>query len=369
MKRTPLYEFHKKAHAKMVEFSGWEMPLSYVGVLEEHRAVRNAVGLFDISHMGRVWVEGEDSLPFLQRVATNDVGRLTAGRAHYSLLLKEDGGILDDIFVYCMEGTRYLLCVNASNTEKNVAWLKRQTEGFQVSVSDRTAETGLIALQGPRAEAVLKRVAPVDLSSMKLHSFVEGEVAGTTVLLARTGYTGEPGYELFLEAPDVAGLWEALFEAGRPEGIQPVGLGARDTLRLEMGYCLYGHEIDEGTTPLEAGLQWVTPLEKGDFIGREALVEKQSNGIQRKLVGFELIQRGIPRQGYLLFSEGREVGVVTSGNHSPSLGKGIGMGYVSSSFAEVGGEILVDIRGKAIPAEIVKRPFYRRKGKTSKKEG
>ena len=366
MKQTPLFQFHKKAKAKIVGFSRWEMPLSYAGVLEEHRAVRQSVGLFDISHMGRIWVEGEGVVPFLQKVTTNDVERLSKGQAHYSLVLNERGGILDDIFVYHQEENQFLICVNASNTEKIVGWFKEQVQNFSASIKDRTLETGLIALQGPQAEAVLKKVSSDSLCSQKLHSFQVGEVGGVQALVARTGYTGEPGVELFLENADVQKAWDALLSAGKDEGIQPIGLAARDTLRLEMGYCLYGHEIDEETNPLEAGLGWVTKLEKDDFIGRDVLLEKKMKGLHRKLVGFQLVQRGVPRQGCPLHSEGKEVGVVTSGNHSPTLGKGIGMGYVSASFAEPGEEILVEIRGKAVPAEIVEMPFYRKKGKTKK---
>ncbi|HEX9758224.1 MAG TPA: glycine cleavage system aminomethyltransferase GcvT [Nitrospiria bacterium] len=367
MRQTPLFQFHKKAKAKIVGFSGWEMPLSYTGVLEEHRTVRQAVGLFDISHMGRIWVEGEGAVPFLQKLTSNDVERLSKGRAQYSLVLNERGGIMDDIFVYRKEDNQFLICVNASNTEKIAGWFKEQVQNFPASVNDRTLETGQIALQGPRAEAVLKKVSSYSLASQKLHSFQVDKVAGVQALVARTGYTGEPGVELFLEKADVQKVWDALVSAGKEEGIQPIGLGARDTLRLEMGYCLYGHEIDEETNPLDAGLGWVTKLEKPDFMGRDVLLEKKITGLQRKLVGFQLVQKGVPRQGCPFYSEGKEVGVVTSGNYSPTLGKGIGMGYVSTSFAEPGEELLVEIRGKAVPAEIVDMPFYRKKGKGTKK--
>ncbi len=337
------------------------MPLSYRGVLEEHRAVRQAVGLFDISHMGRIWVAGKEALNFLEKVTSNDVARLSEGNAHYSLVLNEQGGILDDIFVYHQEENRFLICVNACNTEKIVGWFKEQAKPFSATINDRTLETGLLALQGPHALAVLKKVSGGSLASQKLHAFRIGEVAGVEVLVARTGYTGEPGVEIFLEGGDVQKVWEALLAAGEDEGIQPIGLGARDTLRLEMGYCLYGHEIDEGINPLEAGLGWVSKLEKPDFIGRDALLEKKKKGLQKTLVGFQLLQRGVPRQDCILFSEGKEIGVVTSGNHSPTLGKGIGMGFVSPSFCELGEEILVEIRGKGTVAEIVKTPFYRKK--------
>lgn len=362
MNRTPLYEEHKKLGAKIVPFAGWEMPLSYTGVLEEHRATRSAVGLFDVSHMGRIDVTGPAAVALLDRVATSPVKKLAVGGMQYALACNEQGGILDDIMIYRFGEQRYFVCANASNAGKIFEWLVKQAADFSgLQVTDRSPALAQIAVQGPRSRDLMRPLTEAALDQLKLRHCVEAKVAGVPMLLSRSGYTGELGYELYLPAGRAREVWETLLHKGSAYGLKPCGLGCRDTLRLEMGYPLYGNDMDETITPIEASLEFAVDLEKTDFIGREAMVRQKENGIARKLIGFELSQRGVPRHGQTILSGGKEVGIVASGNHAPSLNKGIGMGYVRTAFAKTGGEIQIDIRGNAVPAVIVDRPFYKKK--------
>lgn len=362
LKRTPLYDTHLKLGARIVEFGGWEMPVQYTSILEEHRAVRQRAGLFDICHMGEIEVRGEEALPFLRRVLTNDPALLSLGQAQYSLLCNREGGVLDDLIVYRTGEKRYLLVVNAANSDKDYRWLKdHRQEGMTVeNLSDRT---GLLALQGPRAEAILQKLTEIALPTLAYYHCAEGRVAGLEALVARTGYTGEDGFEIVVSSEHAVELWEALMEAGREEGLSPVGLGARDTLRLEAAMPLYGHELDETTNPLEAGLGRFVNWDKGDFIGREALLRVKEEGVRRKLIGFEMVGRGIPRSDYQIAHQGQVVGRVTSGSYAPTLEAAIGMGYVPPKLARPGTEIEVLIRGRPVRAEVVRRPFYRRPGR------
>jgi len=362
MKRTPLYEEHKKLGAKIVPFAGWEMPLSYSGVLEEHRATRSGVGLFDVSHMGRIDVTGPAAVELLDRVATSPVRKLAVGAMQYALACNEQGGILDDIMIYRFGEQRYFVCANASNAEKIFQWLAKQAASFSdVKVTDRSAALAQVAVQGPRSRDLMKPLTEAALDPLKLRHCVETKVAGVPMLLSRSGYTGELGYELYLPAERAGHLWETLISKGSAQGLRPCGLGCRDTLRLEMGYPLYGNDMDETTTPIDASLDFAVDIEKGEFIGRDVMARQKENGTSRKLIGFELSERGVPRHGHTILFDGNGIGVVTSGNHSPSMNKGIGMGYVRTAFAKTGVAISIDIRGNAVPGEIVERPFYRKK--------
>jgi aminomethyltransferase len=346
----------------MVPFAGWEMPLSYTGVVEEHLTVRRAVGLFDVSHMGRIEVAGPGAADLLQRVATSDVKKLAPGRMQYALALNEQGGILDDLMIYRFGGQQYDVCANASNAAKILGWLEKQAAGIPGgAVSDRTRETAQIAVQGPRSLDLMKSLSKTDLGRLMPRHSVEAVVAGVTMRVSRSGYTGEPGYELYLPADRAEEVWAALLEKGRPFDVKPCGLGCRDTLRLEMGYPLYGNDMDETITPLEAALEFGVDFENSAFIGRKPLLAQKEKGVTRRRIGFVLTQPGVPRHGHTIFSDGKEIGVVSSGNHSPSLNKGIGMGYVQTGFAETGGELLIEIRTRTVPAVIVEMPFYKRK--------
>ncbi|HIE65545.1 MAG: glycine cleavage system aminomethyltransferase GcvT [Nitrospira sp.] len=364
MKKTPLYEIHVESGAKMVPFSGWEMPLSYTGVPDEHRNVRSAVGLFDVSHMGRFELSGKGAEAYLEHMTPRPIYRMQRRGAQYSMLLKPDGGIIDDIYIYKKGVDRFLLIVNSANSEKDFRWLRQNLPAdSQFILQNVTAETALVALQGPKSWEVLGRILPEGTDEISLRKFVEAETLPAPeakILIARTGYTGEKGYELVIPGDVAAKVWNALMEAGKGAGILPVGLGARDTLRLEMAYPLYGNDIDETTMPLQAGLERFIDFEK-DFVGKEALLQEKEKGLGRKLICFELLVGGIPRSGQLIYSDQKEVGKVTSGNYSPSMRKGIGMGYVDLPFCDEGGELLIDIRGKVAPAVIVKKPFYKKK--------
>lgn len=357
MKRSALYENHKRRGARFIEFAGWEAPLSFSGTTEEHQATRTAGGLFDVTHLGRIEVRGRKATEVLQRTLTVDVTKLSDGAIRYTLLCNREGGILDDLVVYRRKAY-YLLCVNAATCEKDLRWIVEQGAGRDVTFTETTEETVMIALQGPHWWEVFSPLLPQGAEMTRRWHARDMRVSGADALVSRTGYTGEDGCEIILPADRAAGVWEALLEKGEQRGIKPCGLGARDTLRLEMGYMLYGQDMDETTTPLEADLLWVVDLEKGDFVGRDAILTRKKQGLTRQIVGFELLQRGVPRKGYKIYSDGKEIGVVTSGNISPMSGKGIGMGYVQIQYARVGGEIFIDIRGKAQPAVIVKRPFY-----------
>jgi aminomethyltransferase len=344
----------------MVPFAGWEMPVQYAGVTQEHRAVRSAVGLFDVSHMGELYFEGAGAGACLDALVTNAVGKLGVGRALYTVACNERGTILDDLIIYRLQDARYLVVCNADNLAKMSAHFAERSAGH-CTFSDRSNDTALLALQGPRAVDVVRKLgAPDAMLSSPRFGVVQAQLAGVAITAARTGYTGEDGYELFCAASDAVRLWQALAEAGREFGLEPIGLGARDTLRLEARLSLYGHEIDETTNPLEAGLAWVVKFDKGDFLGRDALVRQKQLPTARKLVGFEMLGRGIARQGYAILDEtGRPVGIVTSGAPGLSIGKNIGLGYVPPSSSSIGSVLGIDIRGKSIEAKVCATPFYR----------
>ena len=360
LQRTPFYEAHVRAGAKIVEFAGFEMPIQYSGIVEEHRRVRKAVGVFDVSHMGEVAIHGPGALAFIQRITVNDVSKMVEGRVQYSAMCYEDGGIVDDLLVYHC-GDHYLLVINASNTEKDIAWMRAHATGA-VTIEDRSDVTGLLAVQGPRSLETLQRLTELDLGTIQYYHWKPGKIAGVDALVSRTGYTGELGFELYVGPDPAAGLalWDAIMEAGREHGIGPVGLGARDTLRLEMGYCLYGNDIDQTTNPLEAGLGWITKLDKGEFLGRPALQAVKQKGTTRKLVGFSMNDRAFPRHGYEIRAGGRRVGTVTSGTFSPMLEQGIGMGYVDVAHAAPGTALDIMVRDRGVPASVVSLPFVRK---------
>lgn len=360
MERTPLFEVHRKLKARLVDFEGWEMPLSYTGVVAEHRAVRESMGLFDICHMGRLSVTGADAQPFLQHVTVNNISLLKAGSAHYSLVCNRSGGVRDDIFIYRKGQADFFICVNASNREKIFQWFLENRENFKVEIRDLSKETGMLALQGPRAPALFDKIAGKPLT-LKHWEFKEMEIAGIPVMVARTGYTGERGYEFYFPWASAEKLWSLLFEAGKPDGLLPVGLGARDTLRLEMGYPLYGHELSEEISPLEAGLENFVHFEKPEFVGKEPLLRQKEKGVQRILIGFELKEKSVPRQHCRVLFGGKAIGEVTSGNLTPSVQKGIGMALVESGKIRPGSEIEVEIREKRIPAVISQKSFYKKK--------
>lgn len=358
MKRTPLFAAHQALGARFVDFGGWEMPVQYTGIIAEHHAVRQRAGLFDVSHMGEIELRGPRALATCQALTVNDVGRLHDGQAQYSLLCLPNGGVVDDIIVHRIAPERLLLCVNAGNTEKDLAWVREHHGGAEVV--DRSAEVAQLALQGPRATDILMPVTDLPLQEIRSFSFREGQVAGRRALVAHTGYTGEDGWEIYCGAEVALVVWNALLDAGRLFGVAPAGLGARDTLRLERALPLYGHELSEETTPLEAGLGWVVRLTKSEFIGRDALLRQREKGVQRKLAGLMMRAPGIPRQGYRIFHGRDAVGAVTSGTKSPTLGKAIALGYVASTWEEVGTKLGIEIRGRMSEAEVVPLPFYKR---------
>ena len=356
LKRTPLYAAHVKAGARMVEFGGWEMPVQYGGIIEEHRRVRGAVGLFDVSHMGEFEVEGEGALAALQTLTTNDVAALEIGQVQYSVFCDPEGGIVDDLTVYRLAADRFMVTVNASNIDKDWAWVT--THGSRARWRNISAETGLISVQGPRAEDLVAGLADVDGRGIRYYHFACGRVAGVATIISRTGYTGEDGFELYAPWGETERLWSALMEAGAKVDVAPIGLGARDTLRLEMRYALYGNDIDQTTNPLEAGLGWVVRPAKGDFIGKPAIERVRAEGPKRTLVGLEMADRSVARHGYPVLSGGRRVGEVTSGTFGPSVGKSIAMAYVETPLSAIGTALDVEIRGQARPARVVKTPFH-----------
>ncbi|MSP39886.1 MAG: glycine cleavage system aminomethyltransferase GcvT [Deltaproteobacteria bacterium] len=359
LKRTPLYSAHRRAGAKLVDFAGWEMPVQYQGVIDEHLAVRRRAGLFDVSHMGEIEVRGAGALEFCQGLSANDVGRLEIFQAQYNLLLNERGGVVDDVIIYRVKADAYFICVNASNSDKDFAWLSERARS-DVEVENQSALYGQLALQGPAAVKILAPLTAARLDEIKSFHFAFADVATIRCMIARTGYTGEDGFELYCHADHAERLWDILLTAGAPDGLVPVGLGARDTLRLEKAFPLYGHELDDSTTPLEAGLAWVTKLAKPAFLGREILLKQKSEGVARKLVGLEMLAPGIARSDYPLKKNGRPVGRVTSGTMSPSLEKTIALAYVESAEAAIDNVIDVEIRRRTVPARIVALPFYRR---------
>ncbi len=360
MKNTPFTDKHKALGAKMAEFAGYYMPISYTGINDEHATVRNNAGVFDVSHMGEFILKGEKALELIQRVTTNDAGKLTAGKAQYSCLTNESGGIVDDIIVYCIEENKtYMIVVNASNTDKDWNWISRfNTQNVEMhNISDKTC---LLAIQGPNATRILQPLTDIDILSLKYYTFAKATFAGVkNVLVSATGYTGSGGVEIYFEDKEdnADKIWEAIFEVGKPQGLKTIGLGARDTLRLEMGYCLYGNDIDDTTSPLESGLSWITKFTK-DFTAKETLERQKTEGVRRKLVGFEMIDKGIPRHGYEIDDEnGNKIGEVTSGTQSPSLGKAIGLGYVSKGYSAINSKIYIKVREKNLEAKVVKLPF------------
>ena len=354
MKRTALYEAHLKLGAKMIEFAGWEMPVYYTSINKEHASVRTSAGLFDLGHMGIIKVSGDAALPYLQRLLTNDISRLEVGSSQYSIMLNESGGVIDDIFVYRLRD-HYMLVVNASNTDKDLKWLtKNNSEG--VEISNLKESFTILALQGPKAQEILQKICNIDLKNIGHHKIIDLLTLNISTLISRTGYTGEDGFELFFNKANAQTIWNELINLGATS----CGLGARDTLRLEAGYPLYGHEYNEGITPLETGFSFAVKFDRGDFIGKESLLKHKEEGFSKKLVGIKLKDVGIPRQGYRILKDGNVIGYVTSGTMSPSLNIGIGMGFVRVEFAEVGTEIDIDIRGKMAKAEVIKLPFYRR---------
>ena len=356
---TSLYDCHLEAEARMVEFAGWRMPVQYSGVIDEHRAVRAAAGLFDVSHMGEIRVAGPGAEAAVQRLTPNNVARLRPGRAHYSALLTERGTYIDDLLVYRLAEDEILLVVNAANREADLEWVRAQV-GDEAEVTDASDSYALLALQGPRAQEILARLTDLDLPGLKYYRFAEAEVHGRRMIVSRTGYTGEDGFELYTAPGGAADLWRTLLEVGAPLGLVPAGLGARDTLRLEAAMALYGHELDDSTTPLEAGLDWTVKWKSGDFIGREALLAQREAGPSKRLAGFEITGRGIARQGAKVFRDGEEVGTVTSGTWSPSFEKALGMAYVRAGLGAPGDEIELEVRGRRLAGRLVELPFYRR---------
>lgn len=361
MKQTQFYSHHLLYGAKMVSFAGFQMPVEYAGISQEHINVRENVGIFDVSHMGEIWIKGPEAFELIQRTTSNDVALLEPGKIQYSCFPNDQGGIVDDLLVYKYEDEKYLLVVNASNLEKDYSWiLKQNTRGAVVeNASDQISQ---LAVQGPHATALVQKITEVDLSKIPYYHFVTGEVAGAKeVIISNTGYTGSGGFELYMYNRDAVQVWEQLFEAGKEMGVQPAGLAARDTLRLEMGFCLYGNDINETTSPLEAGLGWITKFNDGNnFIHRAEIEQQKAVGVTRHLVGFELLERGIPRQHYpILDCEGNTIGEVTSGTMSPMLKKGIGMGYVEVEHAKKNTEIRIGIRNKQVAARVVRPPFYK----------
>ena len=364
MQHTPLIAQHRAAGAKLVDFAGWEMPIHYSGVVDEYHTVRSKAGLFDVSHMGRIVITGSDAGSFLQRMTTNDLAALQPMQAQYSMVCNEQGGIKDDIFVYRLtRAGEFLLCVNASNRDKIVSWLTEHSRGTSdCQVSDRSAEIAQIALQGQAARAIVAVLGLSQLDQLKLRESAMVRVAGVECLAARTGYTGEFGYEFYVYG-QAGTVWDKLLDTGKSFGLKPAGLGARDLLRLEMGYLLYGNDIDERTTPIEAGAEWAVRFEKGEFVGRPVLLTQKQAGLSRRFVGFELLEKGVPRHGFTILSSSSpqsRIGEVTSGNLSPLLQKGIGLGYVSPEYATLGTDIIIDIRGKSVPAKVVKPAFYKK---------
>ncbi len=361
MKTTPLTTLHRELGAKMVEFAGFEMPVQYAGIIEEHKAVRNAVGVFDVSHMGEFEVRGPDALRLVQRVTTNNAAKLVDGKVQYSAMCYDDGGIVDDLLVY-RDRDGFMLVVNASNIRKDYEWIVAHAPGLDVEVRDVSDATALLAVQGPKSLETLRPLTGIAIESLAYYTFARGKLAGVDMIVSRTGYTGELGYELYFPAEEstARAVWNAVFNAGRTFGISPVGLGARDSLRLEMGYCLYGNDIDKTTNPIEAGLGWITKFEKGDFIGCDPLKRAKEKGTARKLAGFVLDdERAFPRHGYTL-NAGGKTGTVTSGTVSPVLGKGIGLGYVATESSAPGSPVNVIIRSKEFAGHVVQLPFIKK---------
>lgn len=357
-RKTELYARHIALNGRMIDFAGWLLPVQYpTGPIEEHHTVRRAAGLFDIDHMGQLVVRGPDALPFLQRVLTTDISRMATGEARYSLVCYEDGGVVDDVFVYRLPD-RYFIAINAANVEKDTAWFRYHVGRFQATVENVSEETYMLALQGPQAEAVLQKLTPAQLDRLAYHRATESKVAGVPTLIGRTGYTGEDGFELFFPREKATLLWDGIMEAGAPFGLKPIGLAARDSLRFEPKLPLYGQEISATINPLEAGLGWAVSFEKGDFIGRSALLKVKLEGPARKLVGLEMVEKGVPRHGYAVALDGRTIGEVTTGMYAPTADKYLALAFVPPAQAAIGTEVQVVIRGEGRRARVVKTPFY-----------
>ena len=359
MKNTALSHIHEQLGAKMVPFAGYNMPVQYEGINIEHETVRNGVGVFDVSHMGEFFLKGENALALIQKVTSNDASKLVDHKIQYSCLPNNDGGIVDDLLVYRISDKEYMLVVNASNIEKDWNWISQHND-LGVEMINNSDEISLLAVQGPKASEALQTLTDIDLSTMVYYTFKIGEFAGCKdVIVSATGYTGSGGFEIYVKNKDAEAVWDAVFKAGAEFGIKPIGLAARDTLRLEMGFCLYGNDINDTTSPIEAGLGWITKFTK-DFVNAEALKKQKEEGVTKKLIAFEISEKGIPRQGYeIVTKDGTVIGEVTSGTMSPSLKKGIGMGYVTTAYAKRDTEIFIQVRKKAIPATIVRLPFYK----------
>lgn len=359
MKNTALTHVHEALNAKMVPFAGYNMPVQYEGVKIEHETVRSSVGVFDVSHMGEFFIEGDKALKLIQLISSNDASKLTDGKAQYSCMPNNDGGIVDDLIIYRFNAERYLLVVNASNIEKDWNWISSHNT-MGAKMINASEDYSLLAIQGPKAAEAMQSLTPTDLSNIKFYTFEEGDFAGRKeVIISATGYTGSGGFEIYVKNEDAEHVWNEVFKAGADFGIKPIGLAARDTLRLEMGYCLYGNDIDDTTSPLEAGLGWITKFTK-DFVNAEALKAQKEAGVERKLVAFEMIEKGIPRHDYpIVDAEGNTIGRVTSGTMSPSLNKGIGLGYVTIDHKELDSEIFISVRKKNVKAKVVKLPFYK----------
>ncbi len=359
MKKTVLNEIHRQCGGKMVPFAGFDMPVEFSGITAEHMAVRNSVGVFDVSHMGELWVKGPQALAFVQKVTSNDASVLTEGKIQYSCFPNGKGGIVDDLLVYHYSADKYLLVVNASNIEKDLNWCEAQNTMGAI-IQNASDDISQLAIQGPNALKVLQRLTPVNLAEIPYYTFKVGEFAGIgEVIISNTGYTGAGGFELYMYNADAIAIYHAIMEAGKPEGIVPVGLGARDTLRLEMGFCLYGNDIDDTTSPIEAGLGWITKfVDHKDFIDKQLFLKQKKDGVARRLRGFEMIDRGIPRHDYeVVDAQGNVIGRVTSGTQSPVLQRGIGMAYISNNHSDLGHEIYIRVRGRDLKAKIVKTPF------------
>jgi aminomethyltransferase len=363
LKRTPLYEMHLKYGGKMIEFGGWSLPVQYTGIKEEHRAVRSGCGLFDVSHMGEVLVKGEDALSFLSKLVTNDPARLAVGQVQYTPMCYPDGGVVDDLLIYKFSATEYWLVINAANIAKDWAWIREQSAGLNVAITDLSETTAQLALQGPLAETILAPLGDRQLADLKYYWFEpQCRIAGKKVLISRTGYTGEDGFEIYCRPDDAPILWETLLETGKSRGLIPVGLGCRDTLRFEACLPLYGHELSAAISPLEAGLSPFVKLEKAAFNGRAALAAQKQQGLQRKLVGLKVLGRGVARAGYpVLADSGGVIGKVTSGSYAPTLEQNLALALVEIDYAAVGQQLGFEVRGKIIAAEVVAKPFYRRK--------
>ncbi|HPM59387.1 MAG TPA: glycine cleavage system aminomethyltransferase GcvT [bacterium] len=357
-RKTALYDVHQQAGAKLVEFAGYYMPIQYRGIIEEHRRVRTTVGLFDVSHMGEFIVKGSNAEAFLQKITINDVSKVDVRQVQYSAMCYPEGGIVDDLLIYRFPD-HYLMVVNAANLDKDWEWANRHLIGG-ITLTNESDRYSLLALQGPMAQKTLQKLTALDLGKLDYYWLDEAEAAGVPMMISRTGYTGELGYELMMPNESAVKVWKAVMAAGAEFDIEPIGLGARDTLRLEMKYCLYGNDIDQTTNPLEAGLGWITKLNKGEFISREALLQIKAAGLKRKLIGFDMPGRAFPRHGYAIYSGGERVGVVTSGTFSPSLEKGIGTGYVPVELAAVGTPLEIEIRNSRMPATVCETPFYKK---------